>query len=147
MVALLGDVRVRWFRCLLDIRMPHASCPTRCNGCKTVCATRAGRDKRPAIATRLPRCSRLLALPRTSLLPFVLGCRCLRGDSAERYLRPSAQHLPSRKEASPIFQHSSGRLSPLPKLTGLGLPGCPCDHSQGGQTGLLSLYVPSDTRI
>jgi hypothetical protein len=59
----------------------------------------------------------------------------------------AASALAVHSGASPIFQHRSGGLPVHPKPLEPGLLGCPPSEERGGQTGLLPLYVPSDTPI
>ena len=89
-------------------------------------------------------CSQALSgkrVPRTCELPFILSCRCLRRDSAGCYSRPWSQHLPSTREASPTFQHSSA-VCKTTKLTGLGLPGCPQTRFEAESPGGLPFSLP-----
>lgn len=73
-------------------------------------------------------------LPRTTKLPLILSCRCLRGDSADCYLCLLLEHLPSTTGAPPIFQHNSATCKAT-KFTGSGLPGCPRTEVRGGKSG------------
>lgn len=81
-------------------------------------------------------------MPRTIKLPFILSCRCLRGDSAGCYPCLLPEHLPSTTEASPIFQHNSAACKAT-KFTESGLPGCPRTKVRGGKSGQTHLFPAS----
>ena len=120
-------MHVRWFRRLLDDRMPHASCPACCHRTRTVCPTSAGfpvteGQPSPVDCPQALGGKNCLA-PANSLSSSAVDV--WRGDSAGCDSRPQLEHLPSATGASPIFQHSAGPAHPAPTLTGLGLPGCP----------------------
>jgi len=132
-------VRIRWFRCLLGIRMPHASCLIRANGCRTVYATRAGMTP-PLPINCHEALSREASHFTTPLSPqlSLFGIQTIPRETSSFTLntcRPVKGHLP----ASSMVPNHLGAS----KLAGLGLSGCPRETPRRTDRAAVPLGVSS----